>query len=223
VQSGIAWLGALVVVNVAYIGWGMTTSGSDAPVARPQLASIGPSLRLLAELPPEEIKPLSTAQSDALDNAGTPQEQPMQVVCHAWGPFNSREELEKVASSVAAAGGDTRVTQSSVPGRTEFLVYIGAPGKAENARSVLKELKAQSIDSALIRRGRFNNTLSVGVFSRNDRAERQRQRVAKLGYDAGVKEIDYSYDVFHLQARVPADFEPEIAPNGPCSEIAQAH
>jgi len=198
---------------------------------------------LLGELPPGEVKPAADTESvvfseselaseieapaefqtdaAALDRELHPE--PAQVVCHVWGPFENRTELEKVEMDIVSAGGETRVTQSTVPGRSDYLVYIGTPGKAENARRILEELKSQDIDSALITRGRFNNTLSVGVFSRNVRAQRQLRRVTKLGYDAGIKEISRSYDVFHLEARVLADFEPPVAPNGPCSEIAQAH
>ena len=79
------------------------------------------------------------------------------------------------------------------------------------------------IESGLIVRGPFTNTLSVGVFSRADRAALQQERVAKLGYEVGIEEIGRSYDVFHLEGQVPAGFDPGNAPNGPCASIAQAH
>lgn len=225
-HSGVVWLGALIVVNIAYVGWGWLAGPSDPPAQRSQLSSLGPTLRLLGEVPPAEEVLLEDGvllEKDLLLPDRGPGQAPVQVVCHAWGPFNDRSELEEVENDIVAVGGETSVTQSTIPGRSDYLVYIGTPGKAENARRILEELKSQAIDSALITRGRFNNTLSVGVFSRDDRAQRQLQRVAKLGYDAGVKEIDRSHDVFHLVARVPADFEPAVAPSGPCSEIAQAH
>lgn len=241
VHSGVVWLVALIVVNIAYVGWSWLPAGSGPAIASPQLSSIGPSLRLLAENPLQQFKTVSGPQLTLLSESGAKsrpesgpeadlhlveQQQergPIQVVCRVWGPFNNRTELEKVEADIAAAGGETRVTESTVPGRSDYLVYIRTPGQAENARRVLEELKSQAIDSALITRGRFNNTLSVGVFSRNDRAQRQMIRVSKLGYDVAIKEIDRSYNVFHLEARVVADFEPAVAPIGPCREIAQAY
>lgn len=235
VQNGAVWLGALVVVNIAFVGWGLSVDQADSPAARPQRSSIGPSLRLLAEIPPDEIKRLAepqaelplTVSTDAVvvtpESEALADQAPMQIVCRTWGPFKSLDELEAVASDVVAAGGETRVTQSKVSQRSDYLVYIGELGKARNARKILQDLRSHEIDSALIRKGRFNNTLSVGVFSRNDRAQRQQSRVAKLGYEAGIEEIDHSYDVFHLEARLQADFEPAVAPNGPCSDIAQAN
>jgi hypothetical protein len=102
-------------------------------------------------------------------------------------------------------------------------VYIGIIGEAQNAGAVLEELKLHAIDSALIHQGRFNNTLSVGVFSRSERAHRQMRKLTRLGYDAGIEEIDRSRNVFHLEARVGSDFEPSVSPRGPCRAIAQAH
>ena len=221
-QSGMVWLGALIVANIAYISWIWTLGRSEAPIPPAQLSSNRPSLRLLAEVPPEQLKLLVDEQLTLALLPGSDREATA-VVCRVWGPFTSRAEVEKVERDVAANGGQARVTESIVPGRPDYLVYIGTPGNAQNAHRVLEELKTQAIDSALIRRGRFNNTVSVGVFSRNDRAQRQRRRVAKLGYDVGIEEIDRSYNVFHLEATVLADFVSAVAPSGTCGEIAQAH
>jgi len=228
VHSGAVWLGALILANFAYVGWGWSIDRPESLVPRPQLSSIGPSLRLLTELPADELQLLAdtrvaSASATAPGAEAKSDMQPMQMACLTWGPFTTKAELESVEAEIVAAGGQTRVTETTIPGRSDFLVYIGTPGKAENARRILEELKSQEIDSALITRGRFNNTLSVGVFSRRDRAEKQHDRVSKLGYEAGIREIDRSYNVFHLEARVIADFEPAVPPSGPCNEIAQAH
>jgi hypothetical protein len=147
----------------------------------------------------------------------------VQLVCHRWGPFNNVDDLADLQSRVDAAGGTSEIRGSVVANDPDYLVYVGRRGEAENARRTLQELKSQSIDSALIVRGPYNNTLSVGVFSRPDRADAQKQRVAELGYEVGIEEIDRSYEVFHLEARVPPEFAPGPAPNGPCADIAQAH
>ena len=205
------WLTILIAANVAYVGVGFTSQGVR-PVPGPE-SSVGemPGLRLVSEMPARQ----------ALETI--PTEPVAQLVCHRWGPFSNRDDLADLQSSVAAAGGSSEIRESMVANDPDYLVYVGRPGEAENARRTLEELKSQSIDSALIVRGRYNNTLSVGVFSRPDRANVQKERVAKLGYQVGIEEIDRSYEVFHLEARVPEDFVPDPAPNGSCADIAQAH
>lgn len=233
-RSGLVRLAALIAVNVAYAGWSWLPARSEAPVRAPQLSSIGPSLRLLAEIPFQQVKPITEprltppADADPAKHAarqsGTEADPAStQLVCRVWGPFDSRAALETVEAEITSVGGEPQVTESAVPGPPEYLVYVGILGEARNAGRVLKELKSQAVDSALIYQGRFSNTLSVGVFSRSERARRQLRKVTKLGHDAGIEEIDRSHNVFHLQAHVRADFQHTASPSGPCREIAQAY
>jgi hypothetical protein len=210
-----AWLMLLIAANVAYVGVGVSSQGASATRLSERAPADLPSLRLVSEM--SVIEPeVPVASADPL-------------VCHSWGPFNNPEDFVETQERIAAAGGVSEIRQSVVFNAPDYLVYVGRPGEAENARRTLEELKSQSIESALIIRGPFNNTLSVGVFSRVERAEVQRERVAKLGYDAGIEKIDRSYAVFHLEGRVPLGFEPGEgfepgdAANRSCADIARAH
>ena len=205
------WLTILIAANVAYVGVGFTSQGVRPVPAPASSAAEMPGLRLVSEM--TVAQELETVVTEPVE----------QLVCQLWGPFNNVDDLAELQSSVAAAGGTSEIRESVVANDPDYLVYVGRPGEAENARRTLQELKSQSIDSALIVRGPYNNTLSVGVFSRSDRANAQKQRVAKLGYEVGIEEIDRSYEVFHLEAQVPADFSADPAPNGSCADIAQAH
>ncbi len=207
-QNPMAWLGALILANLAFIGVGFTFQRADGAPAEAEgtPATDLPGLRLVSEMsleaPVQPVVPLS---------------------CRIWGPFNDPEALLEIQGLIEKAGGATQVHQTPVFNEPDYLVYVGQRGKAENARRVLEELKSQSIESALITRGPYNNTLSVGVFSRPARAEVQRQRVATLGYEVGIEEIDRSYQTYQLEARVPAGFEIPYGPGEACAEIAQAH
>ena len=205
-RSAKVWLGILLAANIAYVGVGFTSqrASGDPPAQRPTPDM--PVLRLVSEM--------TAAQ------AAAPAER---LVCHSWGPFSNADDFVETQARIEAAGGSSRVRQSVVFADPDYLVYVGRRGEAENARRTLEELKSQSIESGLIVRGPFTNTLSVGVFSRADRAQLQQERVAKLGYEVGIEEIGRSYDVFHLEGQVPAGFDPGNAPNGPCASIAQAH
>jgi len=216
------WLGILIAANVAYVGVGSTSQRTDGPLPAPEPLQAMPSLRLVSEMPQPvaQAPEAPAAQSVAIPTVAETLD-PM--VCHTWGPFNNPAEFAETRARIEAAGGRSKVRQAVVFSDPDYLVYVGRRGKAENARRTLQELKSQSIDSALIRRGPYNNTLSVGVFSRPERASLQQQRVARLGYEVGIEEIERSYDVFHLEAQVPAGFEPGSGSNGPCADIAQAH
>lgn len=205
-RSAKGWLTLLIAANVAYVGVGFSSQGASDERVGEQPATELPGLRLVSEMTASENQPA-----------------PAELVCRSWGPFNNSADFAGTQARILAAGGVSNVRHTVVSNDPDYLVYVGRPGEAEDARRTLEELKSQAIESALIIRGRFNNTLSVGVFSRADRANVQRERVAKLGYEVGIEEIDRSYDVFHLEGRVPIGFESGDPANGPCADIAQAH
>ena len=216
-HNPLTWLGALVAANLVFAGVGVSApdgAASRAPIdaARPLAEQPPASLRLVSEIPHDNDAQLA--------QLAAPQPE---LQCLSYGPFNDQEALATLRTRIEESGGTSEVHQSQVFEDPDYLVYVGQRGKADNARRVLQELKSQSIDSALIVRGPYNNTLSVGVFSRPERAERQRAMVAKLGYEVGVETIDRSYDVYHLEARIPADFLVSEANGKPCAAIAQAH
>ena len=204
-QGGAILLAVLVVANIALMGLGFS---SQHPLpSEPQAASEPPALRLVSEM----------TESSLPEPAAT------QFICRTWGPRSNLEDFGKVRAYVEEQGGSSRIREVSVYSEPDFLVYVGEVGKSENARRLLEELKSQSIDSALITRGPYNNTISVGVFSREQRADLQRSRVAQLGYEVGVERIDRSYSVYHLEARVPVGFQPDGVGGEACADIAQAH
>lgn len=217
-RSGPVWLVALIVINLAYTGWGWSLErAGDEPRAM-GLAPLDPPLRLLAELPADEIRLIDAASGDRDLSAGAG------MICKSWGPFTDADELRAVETQVAALGGSTVIHHTTVSGDPDYLVYVGDRGRAENVRRLLDELQSQSVDAYLIMRGEYNNTVSVGVFSRPDRAESQRRRVGELGYDTSVEEIDRSYDEYRLEALVPEDYDGPTDYRGvPCGQIAQAH
>lgn len=205
-----SWLGALVAANLVFAGVGFSAAGPPAkPVTHAEELT---GLRLVSEIEPSSMSELAGLEAPDPD-----------LQCLSYGPINDVEVVSDLQARIADSGGTSEILQSQVREDPDYLVYVGQRGKADNARRVLQELKSQSIDGALIVRGPYNNTLSVGVFSRAERAERQRAAVAELGYEVGIETIDRSFDVYHLEARIPPDFVASEVATRPCAAIAQAH
>ena len=141
--------------------------------------------------------------------------------CRAWGPFNDAAEAEAVAKDLALQVGDFRVVESEISAATDYLVYIEPGGNRETARRQLQELRSLDVESYIMS-GRFNNALSVGVFSQESRAVKQQARVAAMGYPARIEALERTQRVYHLFARVPAEAVDLGGQNRPCSEIAEA-
>ncbi len=140
--------------------------------------------------------------------------------CRAWGPFDAVEPAEAAAARLQLVPGSFEVVGSDVRAAPEHLVYVPTEGSRGVARRIAGALERHGIDSYIMGGTRLANAVAVGVFSDPERARAQQRRVADLGYDALVEALERSQRVYHLTARVPADFETQIPSTGACDDIA---
>jgi hypothetical protein len=216
----VCWLVALVIANLAVVYLMWPESGSEAaPVAEVQDTG---SLQLIGELSPadREARARQDADSQPQIPTATAMDAPEELVCRAWGPFNDITQLEPLQASVATVGSAIEVRTSEIAGEPDFLVFIDTGGNPDTARRTLAELQNQSVDAYVIAGGPFLNAVSVGVFSRQDRARSQHERVESLGYKASIEALNRSQSVYHLIARVPVAFELADLDSIPCNAIA---
>jgi hypothetical protein len=144
-----------------------------------------------------------------------------QAACRAWGPFNDAAAAEAVASELALDEAAYRVVDEAIGAAPDYLVYIDHGGNRESARRLLQELRTQDVEGYIMR-GRFNDAVSVGVFSQEERATRQQERVSAMGYAARMEVLERTQRVYYLAARVPLSAVDRGGPNKPCSDIAPA-
>lgn len=203
-RNGKIWLNALIFANCILWFWPLGAQESLGPLD--SLVVFEPSLKLLADA--------STALEDKRISPR---------VCHAWGPYSEINQVQALEQKVIVEGVETDVFELKVHSAPDYLVYIGPMATPEGARRLLEELRSQEIESHFIVQGRFSDTLSVGVFSQKTRARRQQEKVAELGYEVAIEELQHSRPVYYLLLNAPADFVPVIAPNEVCNEIAPIH
>ena len=217
-KSSLFWLVALAVANFAAVALLWPDSEPDsAPV--PDMPDTG-SLQLIGELSQEQraarIRQIVSPEPESPPDLPAPDE----LVCRAWGPFNDITQLEPLQASVATVGSAIEVRTSEIAGEPDYLVFIDTGGNPDTARRTLAELQNQSVDAYVIAGGPFLNAVSVGVFSRQNRARSQHERVENLGYDASIETLNRSQSVYHLIARVPATFELAELDSVACNAIA---
>jgi hypothetical protein len=201
-RSSLFWLVLLLVANLTaiYSFWPSSTPEllkvqSDAESAEP--------LILIDELDETERMQLireNRSESPEPDSELTPRNA---LVCRAWGPFSDLADVEALQARIADVGSAIEVRTSEIDGDPDYLVYIDTGNNLDTARRTRIELESQSVESYIIAGGPYLNSVSVGVFSRPDRAQSQRERVSALGYDSRVQELVRSQTVYHLIARVP--------------------
>ena len=206
-RHGKIWLNVLIFANCVLLFWPL--GPQESPAASPPLAVFQPSMTLLTDAytVPVPTKVLGVGAR----------------ICHAWGPDSEINEVRALEQKVRVEGVETEVFEKEVLSASDYLVYIGPLAAPEGARRLLEELRSQAIESHLINQGRFSDMLSVGVFSQKSRARKQQEKVAELGYEVAIEELQHARLVYHLLVNAPADFVPEITPNEACNEIAPTH
>ena len=152
-------------------GAGASDADDASAVAAEQAPSADSAQPVAAAQPAEETAPAIAVSSQILD-------------CVVLGPFSSAEEAAAAAARITAAGGQAAVEQEPTAA-TKHMVYV-EPASSERAAATLEALAAHSIDAYVIPSGPRRNGISVGVFSKRELAEAQRERVAALGYDVAV-------------------------------------
>ncbi len=193
---------------------------SEAPYVEGEpLPAIEPAIRLL-----DEMDRAPATSPPGIRSLIVQIEPPVaQKACLAWGPFNDEQAVAPLVAEIRGAGGSAEVIEASLRGAPDYLVLIGPEGSSEVVRRVHRELESLSIESHIISTGRFTNSLSVGVFTQRPRALAQQQRVADLGYQVGIRELDRSQPVYHLLAEVSPDFTGSQEPSSDCTDIAPGH
>ena len=152
-------------------GAGASDADDASAVAAEQAPSADSAQQVAAAQPAEETAAAIAVPPQTLD-------------CVVLGPFASAEEAAAAAARITAAGGQAAVEQEPMAA-TKHMVYV-EPASTERAAATLEALAARSIDAYVIPSGPRRNGISVGVFSKRELAEAQRERVAALGYDVAV-------------------------------------
>jgi hypothetical protein len=221
-KAALGWLAALVVMNLVLVAV-IATREPDAgvPAAATERSSDGAPLRLLAELSREEREALER-KPEELEERDLPQlvvEPPR--LCRMWGPYTDLSVVEAVRELVRPVGEEMEIRSTEVVSSPDYLVYLNTDSNLDNARRLLKELEAQSIEGYVIAGGEFENSVSAGVFSSERRADRQMSRLSELGYSPRLEALERVQTVHHLLALVPVDFQLPDHEDSDCQAIAR--
>lgn len=166
-------------------------------------------IQLLAEVPP------SVSPEPGL----TPMQKPARE-CRIWGPEQSPEAFDELITQLQDSGSFPELQSLEVKAAPDYLVYVGELGSQDNAKRLAQELEALNIESYAISRQGQPLMLSVGVFSRKALAQKQKERIAELGYAVAIEELERAQTVYQLSAHVEEHSEAYKSSTSPCIAIA---
>lgn len=203
-----------------------------APTSTPAMA--GNKLVLLKELPaapakrPPPAPPAAAAPQTEPQTAMVPQTQagapeestenaapatpvptappPVQAVCHRLADFQSKTDAAAASAALRKAGAAVRGSGEGVGEIKRYWVMLPKYPSAAAAEPILARLtKAGIKDFYLVRSGSNQNTISLGVYSGQESAERRYREIHRLKLTPNIEELSLPAPRWWVEFDWPAD------------------
>ena len=108
--------------------------------------------------------------------------------CFISGPILDEKRVIDIEKSLLEQGYNYRREQTTVDEQNGFWVLVPPSAGRSEALEVVNELKRQGLtDVRRFTEGEFKNSVSLGLFSRKEFAERQSSRVRKKGFQTEIR------------------------------------
>ncbi|MEZ5435617.1 MAG: hypothetical protein R3E67_03230 [Pseudomonadales bacterium] len=178
------WLGYSYTQNVESLGGAEVTAGAENMP--------GTKLVLLREQAATANVAAQPASAEAVVSV-SPQphvaEHPSieAQLCTLLGPVMKPEDAKALLSRLNALQIQAKYVALQVDGSPDYWVYLRPEPTKDLAIEKLRELQGKQIDSFLIPQGDLANGISLGIFDSQENAEKHRQTITQLGYDAQLK------------------------------------
>ncbi len=200
----------LLLANVAFFAWQGFSEPEETLPPRPVM--VGEPMLLWSEWHERvEKKPQKVMQGQALraeQRAAQPTLGPHEIAkaCFTVGPFSIISDVNLAASLFDGKEITTQQRAAAARRRAGYWVYIPSQGSLLGAREVLRYLQSKGVEDALIiAGGSKENSISVGVFSSPDKAERRQRSIADLGYVVEVEPLYRTQPQYWLDLELWSD------------------
>jgi hypothetical protein len=206
---------ALLLANLLYMGW---AEWIDVPAPLPPSATAGlPRLTLVKELPPEKRAALASKPVE------TPRPQ-----CVSVGPFDDPAIAAQAAALLRAKSFAPQQRAAESPALRRFWVYLEGFATDASVTRALHRLERAGIDDAEAMPPETGpRRISLGLFTRRDRAERRAKAVTAMGFRPAMTERMLPGTVYWLDLTLPSGSAPvplkdvsDLEPNGAGSPIS---
>jgi hypothetical protein len=193
----------LVVMNLGALAW-WTLHAEARPAPVPTTQQNVPPLVLLSES--EIARQAQTVASDELaaapdPNAATPR-------CETIGPFATPADLRRAMNTLSPLVGHIQYRQANGSVMHGYRVFVPALASRDAALEAARQLSAKGIsDYYVVTSGTQENTISLGLFHDMINAEKRRDEIRALGFDARLEPRLDDAQQYWIDAAVARDFD----------------
>ncbi len=167
----------LVCLNLGVgLWWLMQRPVVEAPPAVTDEGTGGLVLLGEAELPPTP---------DQIDVGAVPVPMPATPVCLSIGPFPTPAEMREAMTALAPQVASIQFREVAGSEMRGYRVFLADAGSREAALAQARQLAAKGVDDYyVVTAGEQQNTISLGLFRDLGNAEKRREELAGLGFQA---------------------------------------
>lgn len=195
----------LVLLNIAYFIWSYSQPQTSSYVKPPPLPRDVVMLRLVSETE-QDSKVLPDASEEPQQGSDTIEPDPpldMASVetrkCYTLGPFEDVSESRRATESIEAQG--LPVTQRTIKAQIPkgYWVYLPPQSDYGKAKKVSTQLASKGVkEYYIIRKGNYNNAISLGLYNDEIYSHRRMSRIEKLGFNPVIKAQFREKDLYWL-------------------------
>lgn len=176
-----------LVLNVGYCIWGLL---NHSYMAKHAMGSQTMAVEMVGDklLLPRDLNEAGVAGSESQLSAVV-SDKGVAGDCYEIGPL--RESDGAPVSRLLAAYGKSRLEQRLLTDQTTsaYWVYLKGDGTKVDADTKQKELLQKNIDSFVITEGDLLNSISLGVFDKQDNAIKRKNDLLSQGYMTEIKQM----------------------------------
>jgi hypothetical protein len=110
-----------------------------------------------------------------------------QALCLLLGPFADQAAGKVLLDRLVALDIHGKFAAIEISGEPDYWVYLRPEATRELAITRLHELQEKKIDSFIVPQGDVANAISLGVFDKQENAEKRQKSIAEMGYDAQIR------------------------------------
>ena len=121
-------------------------------------------------------------------------------LCYGLGPFENSEHAKQAQQVLKQQGISAQSVTLRDTSRDGYWVVIPPATDRETARRSLEELKGKGVkDYFLVATGQHENAISLGVFSKQEHAERRINDINSMGFSPVIESVKLPRKVYWLE------------------------
>lgn len=186
----------LLVVNLSYLIWGVAFSGKNDSDAVVKQTHGDQTLTLLSEQADTMLASVNKSPAKTDKNAELKSEDDKNLspsigpakTCYSLGPILDQADSKKLEQRLKKVGFTAKHKAITDKEPKSYWVYLPAEKTFEDAKALVDELNDAKIeDNFIIRKGKFNNSISLGLYNGFSSAKIRVRQLKKLGFNPKVQ------------------------------------